>query len=102
MQVLRFCNVPNFNAQSQRRNDEKLIEPGAANNLFYSAVAVFNHNLPEREVALKEKNKVEYFITMGISTVLMALKDETMKRKFKNAFLKVRNAINQTFPDEAK
>lgn len=42
----------------------------------------------------------EYFITMGISTVLMALKNETMKRKFKNAFLKVGRTIIAAFPEE--
>ena len=43
---------------------------------------------------------VEYFITMGISTILMALKDETLKRKFKNAFLKIHRAIGAAFPSE--
>jgi len=41
---------------------------------------------------------VEYFITMGISTILLSLKDAPLKRKFKNAFLKVYRAIGAAFP----
>lgn len=41
-----------------------------------------------------------YLITMGISTVLMVLKDDVMKRKFKNALLKVARAIIAAFPEE--
>ncbi len=43
---------------------------------------------------------VEYFITMGISTILMALKDPILKRKFENAFLKIHRAIGAAFPDK--
>ncbi len=42
----------------------------------------------------------EYLITMGISTILMALKDKTLKRKFKNAFLKVFKGIKTAFADD--
>lgn len=41
-----------------------------------------------------------YLITTGIATILMALKDAKMKRKFRNAFLKVFNAIKQAFADD--
>ncbi len=44
----------------------------------------------------------EYFISMGISVILKSLKNETMKRKFENAFLKIRNAINQAFSENPK
>ncbi len=37
---------------------------------------------------------------MGISTILMALKSPDLKRKFRNAFLKVFNGIKQGFPDD--
>lgn len=43
---------------------------------------------------------MDYFISAGISAILMALKDKTAKRKFRNAFLKVRNAINLAFADD--
>jgi hypothetical protein len=38
---------------------------------------------------------------MGISVILQTLKNSTSKRKFRNAFLKVRNAINAAFADDA-
>ncbi len=44
----------------------------------------------------------EYFISMGISVILKSLKSETMRRKFENAFLKIRNAINAAFADNPK
>lgn len=43
---------------------------------------------------------MEYLITSGISMVLFALKDKVMKRKFRNAFLKVRDAITMAFADD--
>lgn len=43
-----------------------------------------------------------YLITMGISVILQTLKNPTSKRKFRNAFLKVRNAINAAFADDAE
>ncbi len=44
----------------------------------------------------------EYFISMGISVILKSLKSETMRRKFENAFLKIRNSINTAFADNPK
>lgn len=44
----------------------------------------------------------EYFISMGISVILKSLKSESLKRKYENAFLKVRNAINAAFADNPK
>lgn len=44
----------------------------------------------------------EYFISMGIAVILKVLKDTTKRRKFENAFLKVRNAINTAFADNPK
>ena len=41
-----------------------------------------------------------YLISMGITIVLNLLKDAKQARKFKNALLKVRNAINAAFPNE--
>jgi hypothetical protein len=41
-----------------------------------------------------------YLITMGISTILMALKNPTSKRKFRNAFLKVFKGIKAAFADD--
>lgn len=41
-----------------------------------------------------------YFISMGISVILQTLKNPTTRRKFRNAFLKVRNAINAAFADD--
>jgi hypothetical protein len=38
-----------------------------------------------------------YLITMKISTILMALKNPTTKRKFRNAFLKVFKGIKADF-----
>lgn len=45
---------------------------------------------------------MEYFITIGISVILRALKDPIMRRKFENAFLKIRDAINTAFADNPK
>ncbi|MDQ3750427.1 MAG: hypothetical protein M3367_15640 [Acidobacteriota bacterium] len=45
---------------------------------------------------------MDYFITMGISVVLQTLKDPINRRKFENAFLKIRNAINLAFADNPK
>ncbi len=42
-----------------------------------------------------------YLITMGISTILMALKNPTTKRKFRNAFLKVFTGIRTAFADDS-
>lgn len=44
----------------------------------------------------------ELLISMGISTILQTLKNATTRRKFENAFLKVRNAINAAFADNPK
>ncbi len=44
----------------------------------------------------------EYFISMGIAVILKVLKDVTKRRKFENAFLKIRNAINTAFADNPK
>ncbi len=41
-----------------------------------------------------------YLITMGISTILMALKSDTTKRKFRNAFLKVFRGIKSAFAND--
>lgn len=43
----------------------------------------------------------EYFISMGISVILQMLKKPAIRRKYKNAMLKVRNAINIAFADDA-
>ena len=54
-----------------------------------------------RRALLKEKKKMEsYLITMGISTILMALKSDATKRKFRNAFLKVFTGIKAAFADD--
>lgn len=42
-----------------------------------------------------------YFISMGITVILELLKNPTNRRKYKNAMLKVRNAINQAFAGDA-
>lgn len=42
----------------------------------------------------------QYFITMGISTILLTLKNPNSRRKFRSAFLKVFNAIRLAFPDD--
>lgn len=39
----------------------------------------------------------DYFITMAIAVILQTVKNPDSKRKFKSAFLKVRNAINAAF-----
>jgi len=44
----------------------------------------------------------EYFISMGIAVILKSLKSESLRRKFENAFLKIRTAINQAFADNPK
>lgn len=44
----------------------------------------------------------EYLISMGISIVLKSLKNETTRRKFENAFLKIRDAINAAFAGNPK
>lgn len=41
-----------------------------------------------------------YFISMGISVILQSLKSPTLKRKFRNAFLKLFNGIRAGFPDD--
>ena len=41
-----------------------------------------------------------YLITMGISVILQTLKKPELKRKFKNAFLKVFLGIKQGFADD--
>lgn len=38
-----------------------------------------------------------YFISMGISVILQMLKNPDNRRKYRNAMLKVRNAINAAF-----
>ncbi len=42
----------------------------------------------------------EYLISMGISTILMALKKSETKRKFRNSFLKVFRGIKAAFPND--
>ena len=59
------------------------------------------HNLRQYQKLVGE-NKMEYLITSGISMVLFALNDPIMKRKFENAFLKIRNAINMAFANNPK
>ncbi len=41
-----------------------------------------------------------YFISMGISVILQMLKNETHRRKYRHAMIKVRNAINTAFADD--
>lgn len=41
-----------------------------------------------------------YLISMGITVILNLLKSETNRRKYKNALLKVRNAISAAFAGE--
>lgn len=43
-----------------------------------------------------------YFISMGITVILNLLKNKDNRRKYKNALLKVRDAINAAFPVEVK
>ena len=43
-----------------------------------------------------------YLISMGITVVLNLLKNETNRRKYKNALLKVRDAISAAFPAEVR
>lgn len=44
----------------------------------------------------------EYLLTMGISVILQSLKNENIRRKFENAFLKIRNGINAAFAGNPK
>ncbi len=41
-----------------------------------------------------------YLISMGITVILNLLKNENNRRKYKNALLKVRDAISAAFPEE--
>lgn len=41
-----------------------------------------------------------YLISMGITVTLNLLKNETNRRKYKNALLKVARAIQAAFPEE--
>jgi len=43
-----------------------------------------------------------YLISMGITVILNLLKNADNRRKYKNALLKVRDAISAAFPDEVK
>lgn len=43
-----------------------------------------------------------YLISMGITVILNLLKNETNRRKYKNALLKVRDTISAAFPDVVK
>ena len=40
---------------------------------------------------------MDYLITMGIAVVLKSLKNKDTKQKFRDAFLKIRNAVNNAF-----
>jgi len=41
-----------------------------------------------------------YFISMGITVILQSLKKPELKRKFRNAFLKLFLGIKQGFADD--
>ena len=45
---------------------------------------------------------MEYFLSMGISVILESLKNADTRRKFENAFLKIRNQINIAFAGNPK
>ncbi len=43
---------------------------------------------------------LEYLLTMGFSTLFMALTNKATAKKFKRAFLKLGRAIDAQFPGE--
>jgi len=42
----------------------------------------------------------EYFISMGVSVLLQAIKNPEKKRKMRNIFLKVFKTIKSAFPND--
>ncbi len=42
----------------------------------------------------------QFLIGSAIATILLCVREERLRRKFKSGLLKVRNAINAAFPSE--